>query len=162
MKRIFGTGHRPDKLNGGWDNWQNHYKEMIEDFCIPILEEENPTIVISGMALGWDLVLAKSAILLKIPLLAYIPCKNQETKWRLEDQKEYRNILDSAFEFEIISQEYTNSCMQERNIKMVNDGDIGLALWNGSKGGTKNCIEYANKKGKPIKNLWKIYQELFV
>lgn len=37
---------------------------------------------------------------------------------------------------------------------MVDDCDSLLALWDGSSGGTKNCLDYARKKGKPYINLW--------
>jgi len=47
--------------------------------------------------------------------------------------------------------------MQTRNIWMVDNCDLVLALWDGSDGGTGNCIKYANKIGKPIVNLWDKY-----
>ena len=33
---------------------------------------------------------------------------------------------------------------------MVNNSDLVIAVWNGSKGGTNNCIDYAKKKNKDI------------
>jgi uncharacterized phage-like protein YoqJ len=46
--------------------------------------------------------------------------------------------------------------MQIRNEWMVDNAHIVLALWDGSSGGTGNCIKYANRKSvnKPIINLW--------
>ena len=32
--------------------------------------------------------------------------------------------------------------------------DLVLAFWDGSSGGTGNCVRYAGKVGKPIENLW--------
>ena len=37
---------------------------------------------------------------------------------------------------------------------MVDNADVILALWNGTGGGTGNCIGYAEKQGKRIINLW--------
>lgn len=37
--------------------------------------------------------------------------------------------------------------------------DLVLALWNGTAGGTANCIKYAEKVGKPIVNCWSRYEE---
>lgn len=62
----------------------------------------------------------------------------------------------------IVSEHYTISCMQERNVAMVNAGNCGLALWNGSAGGTANCIKYANSRNKQIINVWKEYSDIFI
>lgn len=40
--------------------------------------------------------------------------------------------------------------MQKRNEWMVDRIDELLAIYNGTPGGTKNCIDYAKKLGKPI------------
>ena len=47
--------------------------------------------------------------------------------------------------------------MQLRNEAMVNDCDLLLALWNGTSGGTANCIRYANSVKREIRNLWSDY-----
>ena len=53
---------------------------------------------------------------------------------------------------------YAGWKMQERNKWMVDHCDEVLALWNGTSGGTSNCVAYANKIGKPINNLWEKYK----
>jgi uncharacterized phage-like protein YoqJ len=161
-KIIFGTGHRPHKLIGGWTGWRNHYREIVQDFCIPILEEENVAHIISGMALGWDFAIAKSAIEMNIPFSAYIPCKNQEMKWSKEDQDEYKFLISKAADVQYISEKYSSFCMQKRNEAMALVANEGLALWNGDlSGGTFNCISFCKKNNIKVKNLWKIYLELF-
>jgi uncharacterized phage-like protein YoqJ len=40
--------------------------------------------------------------------------------------------------------------MQKRNEYMVDKCDKLLAVWNGTTGGTHNCIKYAKSKGKEI------------
>lgn len=157
---VCGTGHRPDKLIGGWANWQKHYLELT-DLIVVWLEENKPDSVISGMALGWDLALANATLQVKIPLSAYIPCPNQELKWSKVDQIEYNNLLEKADNITYISEYYTNWCMQKRNEAMVEDSNLVLALFDGSSGGTKNCVDFAKKKNKEIINLWKVYQDLF-
>jgi uncharacterized phage-like protein YoqJ len=50
--------------------------------------------------------------------------------------------------------------MQVRNEWMVNHANILLALWDGSTGGTYNCIQYAMKKNHiEIINLWGEFME---
>jgi len=48
--------------------------------------------------------------------------------------------------------------MQRRNEAMVDACTHVLALWDGSSGGTENCVKYAEKKRKPIINLWAIWK----
>jgi uncharacterized phage-like protein YoqJ len=40
--------------------------------------------------------------------------------------------------------------MQDRNIWMVDHCDALIAVWDGTSGGTANCVRYAQKVGKPI------------
>lgn len=44
--------------------------------------------------------------------------------------------------------------MQIRNEWIVDRADRIIALWDGSFGGTHNCITYANKRKVPVDNLW--------
>lgn len=45
---------------------------------------------------------------------------------------------------------YNAKKLQIRNKYMVDKSDILLAIWNGDKSGTKNCIDYAEQIGKSI------------
>jgi uncharacterized phage-like protein YoqJ len=45
--------------------------------------------------------------------------------------------------------------MQRRNEWMVDHCDILYAFWDGTSGGTANCVKYAAQIGKPYVNLWK-------
>jgi uncharacterized phage-like protein YoqJ len=148
---IAGTGHRPPKLGGYGRDVQLRLRQLAVD----ALHRLQPETVISGMALGWDQALANAALDLGIPLVAYIPFEGQELAWPNQSQKVYRALLDEAYHVEVVSSGgYSARKMQQRNIAMVNTCDLLLALWNGSPGGTKNCIFYARRIGKKIENLW--------
>lgn len=82
---VCGTGHRPHKLLGGFENWKEHQYQLIE-FAEIVIEEYNPDIVISGMALGWDLCLAQAAINKFKKLVAAIPCQSQTDSWKPDDK----------------------------------------------------------------------------
>ena len=73
---IAATGHRPDKLGG--------YGSIVADrlfhLAYETLEELAPTLVISGMALGWDMAVAEAAFCLDIPFHAYRPFEGQESQ----------------------------------------------------------------------------------
>ncbi|PAD70641.1 hypothetical protein CHH83_02225 [Bacillus sp. 7586-K] len=40
--------------------------------------------------------------------------------------------------------------MQKRNEWMVDNSDYVIAVWDGTKGGTGNCVKYAQKQNKYI------------
>lgn len=149
---IAGTGHRPNKLGGYDDATLNR----LVDLATAALQKFQPKTVISGMALGWDQALAQAALDLNITLFATIPFEGQESRWPAPAQTRYHQLLDQADSIHLLS---AGPCsrrkFQLRNEFMVDNADCILALWNGSPSGTKNTIDYAQKVGTPVTNLWK-------
>lgn len=152
--RICVTGHRPNKMYGyniyneQWVALKNKFKQLlIENEC---------TEAITGMALGVDTVFALAVLELKeeghnIKLHCAIPCKNHSSKWLKESVDLYNEILAKADIVELVSnEEYKPYLMQVRNEYMVDLADKVIAVWDGSKGGTGNCVEYARKCNKEI------------
>lgn len=152
MKVAF-TGHRPQKL-GGFDVETNQFSYIIGRIHQEVqkLEKEDSNIVIiSGMALGIDQWAARYAAVRGIPFLAYVPFNGQEGRWPSDSRKEYFELLRNAKEVKIITQgAYAAWKMQRRNEAMVNDCDVLIAVWDGSTGGTGNCVDYAKSVGKRI------------
>jgi uncharacterized phage-like protein YoqJ len=143
--QIAFTGHRPGKM-GGYDNSRNK-KFPLWAALTKLLEEIDNPLFISGMALGVDTWIAEYAIEKKIPFKAYIPFEGQENKWFADDVSNYHWILQRAIEIKICSnQGYAAWKMQVRNNCMVDDCDLLIAIWDGSSGGTSNCIKYAKYK----------------
>ena len=148
---VAGTGHRPDKL-GGYDI---HATMKVIDFATKLMAERKPSRIISGMAIGWDMAIAQAAINLSIPFHAYVPFEGQELKWPMSTRLYYKVLLDKADHIKICSTGgYSKASMQLRNQQMVDDCDEVAALWNGSAGGTQNCLTYAMMVGKPFFNYW--------
>jgi uncharacterized phage-like protein YoqJ len=148
---IAGTGHRPDKLGGYSENAHNNLVRLAEHW----IARNKPRGVISGMALGWDQALAEASIHAHVPLLAAVPFKGQEMMWPEASRLRYNQIMSMASKIEIVSEGgYAAYKMQIRNEWMVNNSDLLLALWNGSRGGTANCLKYAKSKNREIYNLW--------
>ena len=147
---VMVTGHRPNKLKGGYDNFSKD-NLYIRKIMRKSLEKLNPSLCISGMALGIDTLFALTVLELKLPLLCAIPCKNHSRKWLKESKIIYDNILKQASEVILVTNtEYNPYLMQVRNEYMVNKSDIVLAFWNGTKGGTANCVKYARNKNKKV------------
>jgi uncharacterized phage-like protein YoqJ len=148
------TGHRPNKIGG----YKNEIFSALAGFAMKSLQGIKPDKVITGMALGWDQAVAWACINLNIPYIAAIPCYGQEKVWQKRYQIAYKLLKDYASEVVVVTKHpYAfagRDCMQKRNVWMVDNSDGLLALWNGSHGGTKNCIDYATNVEKPIINLW--------
>ena len=95
--------------------------------------------------------MANIAINLNIPLIAAIPFKGQELAWPTKSQTQYHKLLSKASEVVTVSSGgYSAKKMQIRNEWMVNSCDTLIACFNGSKGGTYNCIQYAKTLNKNI------------
>lgn len=147
------TGHRPDKLKGYDDGTLERYTALACRFFMWV----QPAKVISGMALGWDTAVALAAIRCNIPLIAAIPFEGQELRWPLHMQARYRTIRNWSTDIAIVSPGgFSVRSMQARNEWMVDRCDWLAAMWDGSHGGTFNCIEYATRRNpsRPIINLW--------
>ena len=150
MTVFSGTGHRPPKLGG------YQIQPVLVDFAEMTLIKLGATKVISGMALGWDQALAEAAVNLGRPWVAAIPFSGQESKWPQASQDKYHALLAHASDQVLVSQGgYSPQAMQIRNQWMVDNADWVLALWNGSRGGTYNCIQYASEQGVSIANVYK-------
>lgn len=173
MKIAF-TGHRPNKLGNDYD-LKSTLINKIYDNIVGILIMNSPSttatiiikdnikgtskmkiddiICIVGMALGIDTLAAKICIEYEIPFIAAIPFAGQEFAWPMKSQKLYHSILANLLcDKRIISAGgYTADKMQKRNIWMVDQldpiEDKLIGVWDGSLGGTKNCIDYAKSKG---------------
>ena len=55
--------------------------------------------------------------------------------------------------------EYHVTKMQIRNERMVDDSDLVLAFYDGSTGGTHNCIRYAQRQHKSVMNVYRSWEK---
>lgn len=164
------TGHRPNKISSDLYNVNSdlskkyiaYFKQYIYNLAI---EYPSKTIhCISGMALGMDTFFAIATILLKeqglsVELECAIPCANHSSRWQNESVRVYNKILESADKITYVSDKpYTRNCMQDRNIYMVKNSNKVLAIWDGTNGGTGNCVRYAQSVNKLIDIVRPIYK----
>lgn len=156
---VAGTGHRPQKLQSSWSQYESLTLPRLTLLAEKALLREKPVLVISGMALGWDTAIAQAAINLEIPLVAAVPCLNHALKWNEVQQATWQRIIDKAIAVHCPNVPYTPAAMQIRNEWMCDRANRILALWDGSSGGTANCLKYAKKKGVEIKNLWTSWEK---
>lgn len=159
---IAATGHRPNKLFG-YNLRDYRWTELgfnMKRFILERYRMNNDKVTcISGMALGVDQLFALVALKLKdlgynVKVVAALPCLNQNKKWK--DDAYWQNIMERVDEKVYVHEgEYTPWCMQKRNEYMVDNANVLLAVWDGTSGGTANCIKYAQEKGVEIVNILK-------
>lgn len=163
------TGHRPNKLGNAYDVKHPTNIAIGKQMRAFILEkaefdtetntfrDEDAVTLISGMALGVDTLWALVALRLKrdfptkFTLECAIPCQNHSSRWIKESKDLYDDILARADKVTLVSDApYNASLMQKRNEYMVDNADMVFAVWDGTKGGTGNCVSYAVKQQKTV------------
>ena len=151
---VAATGHRPERLGGygpeAFARLVQIAAEYLADVC--------PEMVISGMALGWDMAVAVAALSSGFKLTAALPCDGQDAVWPDEPREMHRQLIAAAAKVETVSPgPYEPRKMFVRNNWMVDRCDLLIAMWDGGNGGTAGCVSYAIKTGRPWVNLWHRY-----
>lgn len=150
---IVYSGHRPKKLPKEFGyNLNNKYWSELKNIIKDDIKYLNPDKIYCGMALGFDSIVAETIIELKkenydINFIACIPFKGQEKNWPIDSQNRYNYYLQYADEIIILNDQYTKSCMFERNKYMIDNADILIAFTDTANGGTGHAISLAKKKG---------------
>ena len=153
------TGHRPDKLFGYNPSSEGNLKMLrkLRGIIEEIINKNNVDTFITGMALGIDQWAARIVLALKknkypnLKIVAAIPCTNHSSKWIKGSQLEWQDIVEQCDYVHYVSkEEYTPWCMQDRNKWMVDNSSYVIAVHDGSKGGTYNCIQYAKNQNSKI------------
>jgi len=158
-KTLCFTGHRPDKL-GGYEGdkalaVQIPLQEKLTDIVRRAIEGGFTTFI-SGGALGIDQMAIESVLHYKrhgcaIKLIIAKPFPGQASKWPSHVQRKFENYCTQADEVINVSPDpYEREKMQIRNEWMVDRSDAVVAVYNGGRGGTGNCVAYARSKYKPV------------
>lgn len=172
------TGHRPhhlpwkDKLGTGYSISNKRvqaYASLLQENLRPLILNEGAHTFISGGALGVDQIAFWAVAHLKreFPNLhnhLAIPFAKQHTAWKNPEILHWYHKMvqraDSVAYVDTIEGynrdasvgigEYSGYKMQIRNEYMVNHSNVVVAVWNGTSGGTGNCVKYAQEQGKRI------------
>lgn len=117
-----------------------------------------------GACYGFDLMCAEQVLLRKkvikytdpnkINIIAVVPFEEQASKWNQNDRNIYYNILSKCDEVITLNKQYEPGCYYERNRYMIDNSSMLICYFNGSSGGTKYTVEYAEKLSVPIINLY--------
>jgi uncharacterized phage-like protein YoqJ len=116
----------------------------------------------SGAALGFDLMAAAAVIRHReanqnVKLIMVLPCRNQEVRWKPEDQAEYRRMLDAADKTVCLSERYYDGCMSTRNKHLVENSSVCVAYMTHGRSGTSQTVRYAKERNLAVINLAEKY-----
>lgn len=139
------TGHRILKKDFNEENLKEIIKEVLK---------RGYTTFLVGMARGFDLkcfeILLEEKKDYNIDIIACVPCKEQDKYFTLKEKEQYKNCIEKADKIIYISENYTDSCMIERNKYMVNNSSLLVAYYYSRIGGTHQTVSYAEKLNKEI------------
>lgn len=114
----------------------------------------------NGGAVGFDALAATTVLKLKekyphIRLVMVLPCppEQQSSYWNNEQKKQYYRILERADKVRILSPQYTDKCMLDRNRHMVDNSAYLICYLRQHSGGTFYTMNYAEKCGLEILRL---------
>lgn len=150
LHRCCFSGHRPEKLEEPEKTVKNWLSEQIDSAIAA-----GYTTFISGCAMGVDiwagqLVLQKKAKNPALRLIAATPWPGFSNRWSIDWQVEYSDLLKNADLIVPVCNHYHKGVFQQRNEWMVDHSNRVIAFYNGAPGGTRNTIEYAEKKGVEV------------
>lgn len=171
-KVVSFTGHRPNELFGTYE-LNNPKAKLLATKMLQVIEEliekEGASHFISGGALGTDQIAFICVNKLKqkyphIKNILAIPFRNQDSNWKEEqDKKRYEKIKNLADDVVFVDEidyynkdksvkvgDFSKKKMQLRNMYMVDQSQIIVAVYKGTKSGTKNCVDYAEHKKKKV------------
>ena len=160
MKNISFSGHR-------------HIREddtlviKLEEFLCNLIEN-GATDFYSGGAIGWDTLCAQTVLKLRntypdIRLHLILPCceEEQTLSWNRTQKEAYRNILSAADSVELVSDNYYDGCMKERNRRLVESADCCVCYYNKkrSASGTGQTVRMALERNIMIFNFFSKHLE---
>ena len=143
------TGHRPEKLLRGKEQITADLTTAIDNAI-----SDGYRTFISGMAMGVDIwaaqiVLEKKDVLPGLHLICALPFPGFGDRWSLQWSDVYHEIIRHADLVKSISPSFSYASYQKRNEWMVDHSNRVIAVFNGSAGGTKNTMEYAQRNNVP-------------
>lgn len=149
------TGHRPQNLPRPFGPLRRRWTAALSAAA--------PDVLVTGMAAGADLWAAKWAYEHGVPFEAFLPFRPevQTGRWPEETVDQYTELLAHAAAVTIVEPgRYRPAALQERNERMVQRAltwraaapdreAFLLPLWDGTPGGTRNCVLYATSLELP-------------
>ncbi len=136
--KIAFTGHRHLKYN------------QVVSYMNKLHQDYPDAIWITGGAVGLDSLAASFAMAhnIKLWLILPFPPGVMSKFWTQAQRDVLERSIKYCDKFSVLSPVYDKSIYLRRNERMVDLSDMVAAFWDGSNGGTGNCVRYAQSIGK--------------
>lgn len=140
------TGHRPQKLTRS----ELEIKADLEAAIKQAIADGYMTFI-TGMAYGVDIWAGQIVVRLRkqnpdLHLISAVPFRAFEDRWSPDWKRAYAELLEQADLVKYICPGYNAGAYQRRNEWMVDHSSRVIAVFNGEPSGTRNTIDYAEKK----------------
>ncbi|MFA6782773.1 MAG: SLOG family protein [Sedimentibacter sp.] len=161
-KTLCFSGHRTKKLPKNNMEFSDLLQALSTEIDKAIFEGYDTFIF--GACYGFDLICAEQVLLCKqiiqyinpvnIKLIAAAPFEEQAAKWKEQERDKYFSILSKCDDVIILNKHFRTGCYHERNRYMVDNSSKLICYYDGSGGGTRYTLEYAEKRSIKIVNLF--------
>lgn len=147
------SGHRPHAF-GGYDESNPQIlavKNLLKGEIDAALARGIDTFI-SGGAIGVDTWSAEIVLELKANLVVAKPFPSQYQRWpRAVIERYFAFIKKAKLVVDVSIDPYCVWKMHKRNCWMVDRAETLIAVFNGTPGGTANCVEYAKSLNRNIR-----------
>ncbi len=132
------------------------HRHLRYEVVLPLLQKVHAkypgAIWITGGAVGLDSHAARYAMdnHIELWLILPFPPAVMSAKWSPAQKAFLKESVKYASKFSVLSPVFAMRTYQDRNIRMVDLSDKLEAFFDGSRGGTANCVNYAKSIGHPI------------
>ena len=112
-----------------------------------------------GGAIGFDTLAGREVVRFRmshpdVRLVLILPCLGQDAKWSDAERNAYDHLVNAADEVRYVSEEYTDSCMKERNRILAEEADMLVAYLGRAWSGSAQTVRMATELGKEVYNLY--------
>lgn len=158
------SGYRPAKMPKGGDETtidiiriKKYLRRSIQNAV-----DKGYTHFISGMAAGFDIWAGEAVADIRdacggdITLECALPFRGQGERLKGKEKERYFNLFERADNITLVNENYFSGCFHARNRYMIDCSRLLITYFDGQKGGTAYTVNYAEKKGLSIINIYNV------
>jgi len=154
------SGYRPKKFNYADPVILENISIKLAIAIFALVDKGYSTFLFGG-APGFDILAARAVNYAKtvkkdIRLVCVLPCDDFHLSNEFDDfwRKQYLKVTPLCDSIITLTEQYHRNCYMDRNKYMINHSSQLICLFNGTKGGTYNTIEYAKSNNIAVTNLF--------
>lgn len=121
---------------------------------VALMQQRGVTEIITGMARGWDLAVARAAFDLDVPYCAALPFAGQPDNWPSHDRIEWAHAVDRASRVTVAGPLPLNAFYIKRDRWIVDQCHELWALDSGRPSGSHTTVLYAEDVQRIVRPLW--------